>query len=112
MDILGWSRNDFDFNVELTICGFAIIIVSAFSIPITVEKLIDEINIDEYDALAISGGFEEFGFYEDAYNVKCLKLIREFDRQEKLIVSICVGALPIGAKRSRCVAERSDAVRF
>lgn len=93
VDIMGWARNDFNFDVELTTCGFAQVVVSAFGIPINVDKLIDEINIDEYDALAIPGGFEEFGFYEDAYNVKCLKLIREFDRQEKIIASICVGAL-------------------
>lgn len=97
VDIMGWARNDFNFNVQITTCGFTKVVVSTFGIPITVDKLIDEINIDEYDALAIPGGFEEFGFYEDAYNVKCLNLIREFDRQEKIIASICVGALPIGA---------------
>lgn len=28
---------------------------------------VSEVNIDEFDALAIPGGFEEAGFYEDAY---------------------------------------------
>ena len=41
-------------------------------------------------------GFEEFGFYEEAYDVKFLDLIREFDKKGKYIASICVGALPIG----------------
>lgn len=45
---------------------------------------------------AITGGFEEFGFYEEAYDEKFLSLIREFDQQNKIIASICVAALPLG----------------
>ena len=29
-----------------------------------VKILLPEVRIEEYDALAIPGGFEEFGFYE------------------------------------------------
>lgn len=42
------------------------------------DKTIDEIKVNEYDALAIPGGFEEFGFYEEAYDIKFLDLIRAF----------------------------------
>jgi len=70
--------------------------MSAFNIPILVNKLIDDINVDEYDALAIPGGFEEYGFYEEAYNEKFLNLIREFDSKGKIIATICVAALPLG----------------
>lgn len=60
------------------------------------EMHISEVNIDEFDALAIPGGFEEAGFYEDAYSEEFLNIIRKFDRAGKIIASICVGALPIG----------------
>ena len=56
----------------------------------------DEVSADEYDALAIPGGFEEFGFYEEAYNEQLLELIRLFDSQKKWIATVCVGALPVG----------------
>ena len=56
----------------------------------------DEIVVDEYDALAIPGGFEEFGFYEEAYDERLLDLIRAFNEQNKIIATICVGALPLG----------------
>ena len=36
-------------------------VMSTFNIPVRVDQIIEEINIDEYDALAIPGGFEEFG---------------------------------------------------
>ena len=64
--------------------------------PIIVDKLIEEVIVEEYDALAIPGGFEEFGFYEEAYNEKLLQLIRDFDAQKKIIATVCVGALPLG----------------
>jgi 4-methyl-5(b-hydroxyethyl)-thiazole monophosphate biosynthesis len=70
--------------------------MSTFNIPVIVDKTIDEINVDEYDALAIPGGFEEFGFYEEAYDERFLNLIREFDLKGKIIATICVAALPLG----------------
>lgn len=59
--------------------------------------MLDSINVDDYDALAIPGCFEEYGFYEEASDEKLLELIRGFNRCGKYIASICVGALPIGA---------------
>ena len=56
----------------------------------------NKINVEDFDALAIPGGFEKAGYYEDAYDERFLNLIREFDRQSKIIASICVGALPVG----------------
>jgi 4-methyl-5(b-hydroxyethyl)-thiazole monophosphate biosynthesis len=54
------------------------------------------IKVDDYEALAIPGGFGDYGFYEDAYDEKFLHIIRKFNEKEKLIASICVGALAIG----------------
>ncbi len=96
VDVMGWARNDYGYDVPVVTCGFHKQVMSTFNIPVIVEKTIDEINIDEYDALAIPGGFEEFGFYEDAYDERFLKLIREFDSRGKIIAAICVGALPLG----------------
>ncbi|MHC1715040.1 MAG: DJ-1/PfpI family protein [Acidaminococcaceae bacterium] len=96
VDILGWARNDFGYDVPVVTCGFQKQVISTFNIPVIVDKTIDEINVDDYDALAIPGGFEEFGFYEEAYNERFLELIREFDKKGKIIASVCVAALPLG----------------
>jgi len=96
VDVLGWAENDYGYDVQVETCGFNKEVMSAFNIPILVNKLIDDINVDEYDALAIPGGFEEYGFYEEAYNEKFLNLIREFDSKGKIIATICVAALPLG----------------
>ena len=77
IDVMGWAKTDFGCDV-------------------LVDKTIDEISVDEYDALAIPGGFEVFGFYEEAYEEKLLNLIRQFDARKKWIATVCVGALPVG----------------
>jgi len=96
VDVLGWARNDYGYDTEVVTCGFTKRVMSTFNIPIGVDKLVYEINVDDYDALAIPGGFEEFGFYEEAYDEKLLELIRQFDNKNKIIATICVGALPVG----------------
>lgn len=96
VDVMGWARNDYGYDVEVVTCGFQKQVISTFNIPVLVEKTIDEIDVNDYDALAIPGGFEEYGFYEEAYDEKFLKLIREFDKQGKIIATICVAALSVG----------------
>lgn len=96
IDIMGWAKTDFDCKVEVVTCSLNKEVVSSFNISVLVDEIIDDISVNEYDALAIPGGFEEFGFYEDAYNEKFLELIRQFDSQNKWIATVCVGSLPVG----------------
>jgi len=77
-------------------CGFTDKVISTFNVPVIVDKTIEETNVDEYDAIAIPGGFGEFGYYEEAYDERFLKLIREFDAKGKIIASVCSGAFPLG----------------
>ena len=96
VDIIGWGRNDYNYDIKVVTCGFNKEVTSTFGITVKVDKTIEEVNLNDYIALAIPGGFEEFGFYEEAYNEKFLDIIRKFDKEKKLIASICVGSLPIG----------------
>jgi len=96
VDVFGWARNDFHYPIDVVTCGFTRVVTSTFGISVTVDKVFDEICADDYDALAIPGGFENFGFYEEAFDERFLALIAEFGKQGKYIASICVGALPIG----------------
>ncbi len=96
IDVLGWARNDYQLPLALTTCGFTKTVVSTFGVPVTVDRLLDEIDPADYDALAIPGGFEEFDFYDQAYNERLLALVRAFDDAKKPIASICVAALVLG----------------
>ena len=68
VDVMGWARNDYNYDIQVETCGFTKTVVSTFNVPIIVDKTIEEINVEDYDALAIPGGFEEFDFYEEAYD--------------------------------------------
>lgn len=95
-DVMGWARNDFGCPVSITTCGADKTVISTFGIPVVMDKLINEISADDFDALAVPGGFEEHGFYEEAYSEAFPELISSFDRQNKPIAAICTGALPLG----------------
>jgi 4-methyl-5(b-hydroxyethyl)-thiazole monophosphate biosynthesis len=96
IDVLGWNRVDGDGTTDVVTCAIHKHIRSTFNLAVTVDVTIDEINSDDYDALAIPGGFEEYGFYHDAYDERFLDIIRQFHKQGKIIASICVAALPLG----------------
>ncbi|MEI7829834.1 MAG: DJ-1/PfpI family protein [Prolixibacteraceae bacterium] len=94
-DVFGWSRIYGSEPVNLITTGLRKEIKCTWNFIVKPELDFEEINIEDYNALAIPGGFEAAGFYEDAFDDRLLGLIREFDKQGKIIASICVGALPI-----------------
>lgn len=96
IDVIGWNLVEGDHSTELYTCGLRREIRSSFNQRFIVDYLPDELDASSFDALAIPGGFEAFGFYEDAYHEMFLNLISTFHSQEKLIASVCVAALPVG----------------
>ena len=95
-DVIGWSRIYGKEPVDLITTGLRNEIKCTWNFIVKPEIEFNNIDVDDFDALAIPGGFENTGFYEDAYDERFLNLIREFDKQGKLIASVCVGAMPIG----------------
>jgi len=96
IDVLGWNLVDGDGTTQAVVCGFQKEITSTFGAKMIADVTIDEVNVDDYDALALPGGFVEYDFYKEAYHEKFLELIRKFDAKKKTVASICVGALPVG----------------
>ena len=95
IDTIGWARETFGNDIEVHTCGFQKEVVSTFSVPIKVDVLIDDVNTDDYDALAIPGGFREFGFKDEALHPKTLELIRKFNESKKPIATVCVAAFAL-----------------
>lgn len=95
IDVLGWARNDYGHPLQVDTGGFTGMVISTFNVAVMVDKTIAEIDADDYDALAIPGGFGEFGYYEEAYDERFLNLIRQFNEQHKIIASVCSGAFPL-----------------
>jgi len=96
IDVIGWNLVDGDQSTKLYSCGFKKEVKSSFDQRMVVDYLLDEIDVADFDALAIPGGFAEFDFYRDAYDERFLQLIRGFKSQGKIIASVCVAALTVG----------------
>ena len=95
IDVMGWNLEEGDNSTKLYSCGLRKEVNSSFNQKFVVNYLVNEVDIDSFDALVIPGGFKNYGYYEDAYNIEFLKIIREFNSQNKIIASVCVGALPL-----------------
>lgn len=95
IDVIGWNHLEGDGSTRLYTCGLHKEVVSSFNQRFIVDHLIEEVDIELYDALAIPGGFEEYNYYIDAYDDRVLNLIRAFNQKNKVIASICVAALPL-----------------
>lgn len=104
IDVMGWARVHFGCDVETVTCGLGKQVMSTFLVPVIVDKTLDGIDADDYAALAIPGGFEQFGFYEEAYDERVLDLIRTFEARGKPIATVCVAALALG--KSGILANR------
>ena len=95
-DVMGWSKSFGNEPVDLITTGLRPEIKCTWNFIVKPEIEFNELDVGDFDALAIPGGFESAGFYEDAYDERFLNLIREFDKENKIIASICVAAMPIG----------------
>ena len=105
-DVLGWAKLEGGLDIEYDTAGFSREVRSTFDVPVIVDRTLWRrgsgvccpvtVCADDYDALAIPGGFEEYGYYEDAYKQETVGLIRAFHKAGKPIASICVGALALG----------------
>lgn len=93
IDVFGWNFVDGNHDTRLYTCGRTKSVSGAFKQIVTVDFIIDEINVDDFDALAIPGGFEEYGFYKDAFHPAFLQLINDFYSKGKIVASVCVGAI-------------------
>ena len=94
-DVLGWSGTYGMEAVKVVTAGLQAEVHGTFGIKIIPDKLLSDVKVDEFDALAVPGGFETYGYYEEAYSEPVANLIRRFEELDKPIASICVGALPL-----------------
>lgn len=95
-DVIGWSRVLGTEPIEMVTTGLRPEIKCKWNFNVRPELEFDKINAKDYDALAIPGGFEDAGFYEDVFDERFLNLIREFDKDGKIIAAVCVAAIPVG----------------
>jgi 4-methyl-5(b-hydroxyethyl)-thiazole monophosphate biosynthesis len=95
-DVTGWSRELGIEPVDMISAGLRPEIKCKWNLIVRPEIEFDKINIEDYDALAIPGGFKNSGYYEDVFDERFQHMIREFDKDKKIIAAVCAAAIPVG----------------
>lgn len=95
-DVMGWATILGNETVELSDVGLHSEIKTTFGLTLKPAKLLEDIDLEDYDALAIPGGFEPSGFYEDALSIPFLNTIKHFHHLNKPIASVCVSSIALG----------------
>ncbi|MEW6996142.1 DJ-1/PfpI family protein [Colwelliaceae bacterium BS250] len=95
-DVMGWATLLGDEIIELTDVALHTEIKTTFGLTLKPSKLLQDIDLADYDAIAVPGGFEPSGFYLDALSEPFLNTIKYFNEQGKTIASVCVSAIVLG----------------
>lgn len=96
-DVFGWAAIDGSEPVGLVSTGFRSPIRATFGFSVIPDRLVREVDLTEFDALAVPGGFEGAGFYEDALAEPFLDVLKAFGRTGRPVASVCVASLALGA---------------
>ncbi len=105
IDVLGWANDCGNEPIEVVTAGVSSEVQCTFgTFKIIPDVVLSDVVVGEFDAVALPGGFETEGFFEEAFSRPVMDTLREFNRRQKPIASICVGALPIA--KSGILADR------
>jgi 4-methyl-5(b-hydroxyethyl)-thiazole monophosphate biosynthesis len=96
-DVLGWANIDGDEPIELVSAGLRPRLRATFGFSVIPDALVADLDLDSFDALAVPGGFDGAGFYEDALSEPFLAVIRHFEARGQTVASVCVASLALGA---------------
>lgn len=92
-DVFGWNQVVGNKQTPLMTAGIRPVLTCTWNFRVQPEAQLEDLNLSEFSALALPGGFQRAGFYEDGYDPRVLELIRHFRKEDKWIASVCVGAL-------------------
>jgi len=95
-DVMGWATLFGKEKIELIDVGLKPKIKTTFGLQLMPNTLLNDVNLDDFDALAIPGGFEPSGFYDEALSKPFLDVIRHFSKHKKIIASVCVSSICLG----------------
>lgn len=98
IDIFGWNMVVGKKNTTTTTTSIHDIIYCTWNLKIFPQLNLKKENIDleEYDALVIPGGFGKAGFFSDMKDPIFKNIIQHFNEKNKIIVGICTGVIPLG----------------
>jgi len=96
-DVLGWANIDGEVPIELVSAGLRPVLKATFGFSVVPNAIVADLELDSFDAIAVPGGFEGAGFYQDALAEEFTSVIAYFEKAGKPVASVCVASLSLGA---------------
>jgi 4-methyl-5(b-hydroxyethyl)-thiazole monophosphate biosynthesis len=96
-DVLGWASEYGTTKIDVVPVGLRPEVSCTFGLKLVPDRLLADVRVDDFDALAIPGGFGEYGFYEEGFTDEVADVIRAFESLDRPIAAICVGALAVAS---------------
>jgi 4-methyl-5(b-hydroxyethyl)-thiazole monophosphate biosynthesis len=97
IEIPGWTKVVEDVEkVNVKIAGWDDVIHLFHGTKIVPDLKMDEVKVDDYDAIVIPGGWPGTKFFEYTFTEKFKAFLIEAEKKNKLIVTLCFGVFPVG----------------
>lgn len=96
VEIPGWTKVVNVEPIEVTVAGWDDKIKMYHGLTIIPDKKITNINIDDYDAHALPGGWPGTRYNEQSCSELMLGIIKKMYEQGKLIATMCFGIFALG----------------
>ena len=95
-EIPGWTKVLKTIPIEVTIAGWDDQVNCFHGLKLSPDVKLDHVNIDDYDCLAIPGGWPGTKFDEQTGGEMFKKMLKRAFQRNKLIATMCFGILPLG----------------
>ncbi|MGK9182306.1 DJ-1/PfpI family protein [Priestia filamentosa] len=95
-DVFGWNKIEGNGETELVTAGLREELKCTWNFRVKPEMLLQDVKVEDFDALAIGGGFEQAGYFTDAFSKEFQDIIQQFHQQKKIIGAVCIAALALG----------------
>lgn len=93
-DVFGFAQTGGS-DIRVQTMGLHKTLTCTYNFTVIPELVYPDVDLEEFDALAISGGRRDAGFLDDAYSPQFQEIINKFANGGKIIAAICMGVMPI-----------------
>jgi 4-methyl-5(b-hydroxyethyl)-thiazole monophosphate biosynthesis len=95
-DVLAWANFQDHVDIKLVSASIGNTVKTAFGgFTVTPQAQIKDLNLDSFDGLAIPGGMQWAGFFDDALSDKFKSIIKYFVSENKPIAAVCVASVSL-----------------
>ena len=99
VDIFGWNKivGDKKEKINVVTISYGTFVNATWNLTLKTELDFekDKINVSDFDGIIIPGGFGMKGYFKDIKKESFQNLVREFHKENKIIVGICTGAIAL-----------------